>query len=554
LLDPKNAKRFGEFAPIDCLITGTYTKFRRYIEVNGRAIDVVTGEILFTFSEKIKIDSELAGIFGFQVHPYRREDPGSKKDERCEEVWSEIKNSLSNLTTASRIRSAAAKAIKIPFDGKCGKIHFDVILKFKKYGITQERYNTFLMKTLGAITRPHDDRRATYILSYFHSQGVLNSEKWKSGLGVSLRNEKGYMESRLTFLFHSRGLSRKQLLIQKNRIDEFFEHVKMGKAGLPVPLSFDESYYEMMSGLLNYFQRKNYTLAKYCFENYYPKLKKPGARHTYYNLIKIFKNEKKESEVRKVFNWICLNFNRADPDEMLGQDMFDFARFLYQENKNMRKSGREKLYHKLFLKYKTVCREKLAVSLPLTGSSQQQKKWRTIFCINSNIFCPDLVPDFPALRKELRDKESDRVLKALEIAGEMKEAAFPLEDEIIRLLKLAEKKRIKSSVHIKYSCLRILGNINTGNPEALKIVVRIAKKGGSRAEKIISGYGKPIMPYLIQVLKNEGYYEQQQIVRILKRMGVRARSAVPALKRAMRMTKSSGLKEMIRDALFYIEH
>ncbi len=553
LMDPKMAKRIGELVPIDYLITGTYTKFRRYIEVNGRGIDVVTGEILFTFSDKVKIDRELAGIFDFEITPFHRKGSGSVKGGKCERKWSEINESLTNLSTASRINNAAAKAVEMPFHGECGKIHFNVINRFKKYGIKQKSYNQFLIKTLGTIKGPHDDRRATFILSFFHSQGILNKEKWDAGLDVSLRNEKGYMESHLTFLFHSRGLTEKQLAVQKNRIDEYFERVKKGKAGLPVPLSFDDSYYEIMSGLLNYFQRKNYILAKYCFEKYYPELKKTRARQSYYNLIKIFKNEKNENEVRRVFYWICMNFNKANPDEMLGQDMYDFARFLYTENINKRKSGRERLLDELFGKYKTVCREKLARALPMTGNSQQ-KKWRTLFCIKANIYCPDLVPDFPALKKKLREKETGTVLKALEIAGEMKEAALPLEGEIVRLLRLAEKKRIGNSVQIKYSCLQILGNINTGNPEALKIVVRIAKKGGSRAEKIISQYyGKPIMPYLIQVLNNEGYYEQQQIVRILRKMGVRARSAVPALKRAMRRTKSPGLKEMIREALFVIE-
>ncbi len=46
VIDTREATRIGEFAPIDWILTGTYTVFDEYIAIDGRLLQVVSGEIL----------------------------------------------------------------------------------------------------------------------------------------------------------------------------------------------------------------------------------------------------------------------------------------------------------------------------------------------------------------------------------------------------------------------------------------------------------------------------------------------------------------------------
>lgn len=52
IIDPSKAKEIGKIAPIDAILSGTYTELRDSIDVNCRLIDVSTGKVLFTFSDR----------------------------------------------------------------------------------------------------------------------------------------------------------------------------------------------------------------------------------------------------------------------------------------------------------------------------------------------------------------------------------------------------------------------------------------------------------------------------------------------------------------------
>lgn len=49
LMKPAAALQIGQLAPIDALLSGTYTKLKSYIEVSARVIDVTSGEITVSY-------------------------------------------------------------------------------------------------------------------------------------------------------------------------------------------------------------------------------------------------------------------------------------------------------------------------------------------------------------------------------------------------------------------------------------------------------------------------------------------------------------------------
>jgi len=64
LFSDADAKKLGELAPIDFILTGTFTRLGNSVTVNGRFIDVVTGEVVVSFSRGIPIVPEIEPLFG----------------------------------------------------------------------------------------------------------------------------------------------------------------------------------------------------------------------------------------------------------------------------------------------------------------------------------------------------------------------------------------------------------------------------------------------------------------------------------------------------------
>ena len=64
LFTETDAKKIGELAPIDFILTGTYTRLEKQITLNARLINVVTGEVSISFTGDFPMSSEFAPLFG----------------------------------------------------------------------------------------------------------------------------------------------------------------------------------------------------------------------------------------------------------------------------------------------------------------------------------------------------------------------------------------------------------------------------------------------------------------------------------------------------------
>src|SRR5258706_4879623 len=63
MMKPSEALKIGQLLPIDALFSGTYTKLKSYIDISGRLIDVSSGEILTSYSGRIKLSKNIKTLF-----------------------------------------------------------------------------------------------------------------------------------------------------------------------------------------------------------------------------------------------------------------------------------------------------------------------------------------------------------------------------------------------------------------------------------------------------------------------------------------------------------
>jgi len=546
LIGSDEAKKIGGLVPVDYIITGSYTVLGTEVEINGRAIDVLSGEIVFAFQKRLP----LGGLPGFF-----REKEGTavadKGNTPCPGKRSEVREKLSDLSSGEKIQSIVDSAVGIPFDGECGKIHFDILYRFIERKIYNPDYSAFLMKTLHSIKVPIEDFRAATIMRYFYLAGPLDEDGWNACLGIIRRSPGRYMSQYIRLSFHEKGLGEAGIELQKRRIDRFFDLAADGKIGLPVPISFTAAFDEMI-GALMHGSREDVVLPFYCFKRYFRKTESSNAVGIHYRLLALYGRDADPARRETILTWICDNFNRAAPGENLAREMVMFVKSIRQEiSRPERGEGEKRELQGHLEKFKTSCAKQLEASLPIVRYPGE-KNDRIVFCIQNNIRC-SIVPGIEELKKRLESEDAGTVKGALSLIAEMEEAAKPLENDVTLLLVKANKKRIADFASIRLSCIRILGSIRTHDAKALEAVLMAVLRGGTGVYGESARIGGPLVPYLVRVLKGGDHYEKSSAVRVLNIMGPAAKSALPDLRAEMNRTTSGALKEQIREAVMRIK-
>lgn len=548
LIGRDEAKKIGEIAPVDYIITGSYTVLKTSVEINGRAIDVLSGEIVFAFRRKLPL-GELEGFFSErEVAP--RADTDREKSP-CPGRWGGVRERLADLSSGEKIQFLVEYAVGIPFDTECGKIHFDILYRFIEHKIYNQTYSAFLRKTLHTIKRPIEDFRAATIMRYLHLAGPLDEDSWKACLGIIRRSPGRYMSQYIRLSFHEKGLDAAEIELQKKRIDRFFDMAEDGKMGLPVPIGYTAAFGEMIEALMHG-SREDVVLPFYCFERYFGKTESSNAVGIHYRLFALYRRDADPARREIIITWICDNFNRATPNENIAREMIMFVKSMRQEISRPERGEKEKKELQRHLEtFKASCAKQLEATLPIV-KYPNEKRDRIMFCIENHIRC-SIVPDINELKKKLESEKSDTVKEALSLINGMEEGAKPFEREITLLLVKANRKKIANFASIKLSCIKILGNIKTRDAKALDAVTMSILRGGSSVYEESARIGGPLVPYLVKILKGKDYYDKSSAVRVLNIMGPAAKSALPDLRAEMSRTRSGALKEQIKDAVMRIE-
>lgn len=571
MMKPSEAIRIGELLPIDALFSGTYTKLKSYVDVSGRLIDVTSGEILSTYSGRIRLSKNIKTLFPnnaaignstntqgtnstepstnsttiqvISVTPTHEQTP----EEVCQIRIKEVKLLLDDLSTPEKVDHIAAEAMKTPFDNVCSKLHYEVMYAFTRYKIKHIPYRDFLLKTLDGIALPSKDDRANEIIRFLCKDGDLNPIEWSTTLASIKRVEYGL------YRYLDPVFDVADIPTSKNRIDEYFALVNSKQLGLPQPIAYDLAFYQMMQGL-----GKHQELLLYTYEQYADKLGEEKAhsvsQHQLY-LNRMYKAEENKETKTKVLRWIAAYFQKFE-SEKTGEKLYDFAYdFRLRENNSGNKSielqneETSRLYPASDLQLLiTLCKDLFSKYATETPYPSQQED-RINFCLAHDIPVPGAIPGMEEADQILRGddlKEQERIMKLLvQMGGKPK----PLEKTLIALFDKRSLEDKNQLITVQSYAIKVLGNIQTKDPKAIDYMISKLMsynyKENDNSEEAIAKIGKPAIQPLINRLKTTTIHDgglRYKLVVLLGKNGKDAKAAEPLL---LKIQKESTNKDIL---------
>lgn len=180
LIDEASAKKIGELAPIDYLLTGTFTKLRNDVEVNGRILDVVTGEITSTFSRKILLTDDLAALFPEPVSNEVKKTPDNSSavenpEEACDGLIEKLRPAYSNNAFSDIVNILTT----VPFSSPCSDLHSEAVRFFEEKHFIDKKYRAYFLKEIPSTGDP--DKFSSPVsagLYYFGIDGSIDEIEW----------------------------------------------------------------------------------------------------------------------------------------------------------------------------------------------------------------------------------------------------------------------------------------------------------------------------------------------------------------------------------------
>ncbi|GCC53187.1 hypothetical protein SanaruYs_34300 [Chryseotalea sanaruensis] len=566
LMKPAAALKIGQLAPIDVILSGTYTKLKTYVDVSARLLDVSSGEVLMSFAGRIKVDKNLATLFKEPTSkptpdntlPAQQvtspainvtinnangvnETPKPSVADLCKIKVKEFRTKLSDLSTQQKIDAVASEAMQTAFDNSCGLLHFDVMYTFSRYKIQQGNYNRFLMQTLDTIAYPTKDDRALEIIRFLVNDEQLQEAEWESAFSAISRIGNYWLSNYLDYLLARP--SNTAVDVSKTRIDDFFSVVSNGKLGLPLPISKETAYFEMMEGL-----KKNQGLRQYVYERYSKDLMLDDKhKATFFSeLTSMYKEEENEVRKSEIIQWIAEFINQQDYPKA-SEQLYDFAWHFklttYEERNNEIKRDYPEAELKKLVELSRNRFAQYAVSTPY----QSQQEDRLNFCVKYDIPVPGVIPTL---------EEAEKILKGSIVSEQLKVMKFlTLKDDAPRILEptlvafLAHKSLDERSDLLKAQTLAIevLGNCKTTNRTAINFMIAALPNYGNdteAAKDALVKIGKPAVAPLQARLDKTTIHEgglQFQLITLLGKIG---KDAAPATKSIQRILDSSTNKDV----------
>lgn len=546
LVDEKQALKIGTLAPIDVLLAGTYTVFESYIDVNCRLVDISTGRTLFTHAERIVIDAELAALLGRKTGTEVKakadgQPPQKSKEAECAEKQERIRTLLNDLSSLEKIQGVVQTASSIPFDAGCGKIHFDVMLAFRRYGIFDQDYRKFLLLQLTAIQFPSNDNRAAETFDYLAADGKVDDEEWEAGLDVLKRSRASDFSRYLTTLLQTNQENRDEDHYQtvKTRVDELVSLTLAGKVGLPVAANADQLFGELLKAFNFMYAKENRVLA-YLYESFGIRLSNnPQTKAQVRALLEgMYAREPDNAQKLRFMDWIAGYYHEASLDERTAEDFFSFLRkFAVTEYTQKNPEEAEKFpknHLELFVKK---ARDLFCPLVPLTKFPNQLAE-RIDFCLENKIECPGTIPTAEEAAIGLASREWAPRLRAAAILAKMGAKAAPAEEALVATFDDEGGGTEAEVAEFRTNVVKILGNIRTTRPRSLELLLGALGSRDSGVEEnasnALASIGAPAVFYLIRGLQSDESGIQYLAASALEKIGPPAKIALAELRKLAR--------------------
>ncbi len=570
MMKASEAIRIGELLPIDAIFSGTYTRLKNYVDVNGRLIDVVSGEILMSYSGRIRLTKNIRTLFpesaltanttqvvvskGGASAPHETK---TDAETRCRAFADKFREKLQDLSTPEKIEAVTIEAMRTPFDNACGKIHYHLINALARYAITPGRYKTFLLATLDTIAYPSGDDRAYSILAYLTSDQNADDDEWRSGIGTIRKVGDHTLSAYLGFLFNR--VEEPDTAILRSRLNQYFDLLSSGQVGLPRAVSFDRGFYELMESLT-----ANRELRRYAYGHYGNRLETESDNATglhFMYLKRMYDEEPDAPSKTQVMYWLADYFNdhqnKKTPDQL-----YTFARnfmpypsdegspFKIEQNKQ----AESKYPSNDLALLVNRCRASFAL-YALESPYPNQRQDRIDFCTRNGIAIPGVIPTIDEAGSVLRGSdvgEQHRVMKLLTMMGDR---VAPLEPILVALLDRRSLDHKEQLADVQVMALQLLGDLRTSNQTAIRHMIAALRnydKAGEISQESLVAVGRPAVNPLVDELNATTIHDgglQYRLVVILGRIGKDAKSATPALRSLLTKTTNKDIRYAIEAAL-----
>jgi TolB-like protein len=569
LMKPAAALKIGQIAPIDVLLSGTYTKLKSYIDVNARLIDVASGEITVSFNGRVKMNKNLATLFNQQgaddKYPAtlvkddkKDEDKGNNsntisftsksKAEICKQKAEDFSNKLHDLTSPDKIALVVTEAKKTPFDVTCGQLHYNTMYSFTRYKIDNAEYKTFLLQTLDTIAFPSGDDRALEIARFIASDGTVDETEWNSSFRA-MSKVGNYSLSFFVNTLVAKPTAPDQSVME-SRIASFFNLASAGKIGLPRPITYETAFFAMLDGV-----KGNQPLRQYVYSKYASKLNLDDrSKSTLANALhSMYKEE--TSRKTEIMKWI-VDFVNANEFTKAPESLYEFANsFKLSEFYPARNEEIRREYPEADLKLLiAACSEKFSKYATQTEYGSQRDD-RIEFCVIHGIAVPGIIPTMEEADAILKGNDAGEQQRVAKMLAKMGDRPKKLENSLVGLFdkrSLDDRDKLSDA---QTHAIMVLGNIKSTSTKAVEYMIGVLPHYGNdteAAEYALVQIGKPAVPALISRLDKTTIQDgglQYQLISILGKIGKDASTAEKSITRVLKASSNSDVKYAAEAAL-----
>lgn len=548
LMKPAAALKIGQLAPIDALVSGTYTKLKSYVDVSARLIDVASGEILVSYNGRIKLDKNIKALFpanaaaviskpagnppaanpAVVVTINNQAGPAAVKSqaELCKEKVTEFQNRLHDLSTPERIENVAREAMSTPFDNLCGQLHYGVMYAFTRYGIDHPAYKQFLLATLDTIAFPSGDERAYEIVRFISSDKQIDESEWKTSLHALSRIGNYTLSTYVNYLLAKPEMP---ATVSQSRIEAYFALASSGKLGLPRPVTFETAFFEMMEGL-----KSNNTLSQHVYQTYSARLQLDDKSKAalFSELHAMYKSEPTPARKTEIMGWLS-DYANAQEYPKAHEQLYDLAwEFNLTGNESRNAEIRRDFPDSDLKLLASRCRERFAKYAMATPYPSQQED-RINFCVRNGIPIPGVIPTLEESRAILTGNDLDAQLRTMKLLTLMGDSPKKIEPALVGLFSKRTLDDRGKLDEIQTLAIVVLGNCRTSDTKAIAYMIDALPHYGNDTEaaKIaLVKIGKPAVPSLVARLDKTTDQDGGLRYQLITLLGGIGRDAAPAEK------------------------
>lgn len=554
LIDEDVAKRIGELAPIDYIVTGSFTRMKSSVEISGRILDVVTGEIKLQFSQQVALTENLKVLFPSTVTSSTvtgsttSTSTSHGPENSCVRYITEGKMHLKN----DDARSLIKLAMKIPFSNTCAHLHRDIVDFLIKAKFNDKEYHHYLLSELQKTGDPDHTRGAVgAAIEYFLLDQTVTAEEWESIKSMLSFSKNQSFHLRIIFDYNAGRIPHQKLF---SLMDDFIVKTTSAPPNKKTISDRVAAFYFLIPDIDEY--DSSSTLFNYWFTTHQDKLKGNdldmviGKLIDSYTLSYIHKID--TTIFLSIMSKIVLLENHSTPGENNAKLMYKFI------NKFDDISFRiPDQWQSFFIRQRDElgngCRNQLQKVFPFLPARYME--YITPFCLRYDITVPGKIPSIEELSSKLSSDKLQEQTKAAELLSGAGTNTLSVLPALTRALKRSiVNKGVYGNPNFQYALIKAIAASKTEDYSTHQLLISMLEQPShtgvpDEAKKAIASMGKTVVPSIQKIFPEKNSATQLKMLEILKMMRKDASAAIPWLKKLQSSSADTVIKDAIEDTI-----